>query len=72
MHGMPCPFERSTSKITGPLSPGIFRRFSMCVVHTLVNKNTSEPKAQLKLSDDNSVFDTGTVGSVRARIAQAV
>jgi hypothetical protein len=66
------PFERSTSNITEPLSPGFCRSFSMGVVHKLIDKSTSESKVQLLISDDISVFVTGIADSVWATVAQAV
>ena len=52
MRGKPYPFERNTSKITGPVSPGFCRSFSVFAVHRLIDKNASESKVQLQLSDD--------------------
>jgi len=64
MRGKPYPFERSTSKITGPISPDFCRSFSVFAVHRLINKNVSESKVQLQLSDDNSLFVTDSSDSV--------
>ena len=42
MRGQPYPFERSTSEINGPLSPGFCRNILVFAVHRLINKNASE------------------------------